>query len=115
MHQMMALIIPRGLIIVDNPSTMYNGLDRNGAYATGLVGQMVFKALGYGENITYVGAGGSHCAWRSQYTAPLQANLDKFLRGKAGTTGSFSSDLGGTKPTAESVIDWTAPTLAGSL
>jgi hypothetical protein len=115
MHEMMALIVPRGLYIVDNPSTMYNGLDRNSAYATGLVGQMIFKALGYGDNFTYQGASGSHCSWRSQYTAPLQANLDKFLRGKTGATGTVQTDLGGTKPTAESVINWTAPTLTGDL
>lgn len=115
MHQMMALIIPRGLYIVDNPSTMYNGLDRNSAYVTGLVGQMVFKALGYGEHFTYQGASGNHCAWRSQYTAPLQANLDKFLRGKTGATGTFNTDLGGSKPSAETVISWTAPTLTGEL
>jgi hypothetical protein len=116
MHQMMALIAPRGLYIVDNPSTMYNGLDRNSAYATGLVGQMVFKALGLGDNITYQGASGDHCSWRSAYTAPLTANLDKFLRGSTtAKTGTFATDLGGTKPTAEGVIDWTAPTLAGEL
>ena len=116
MHEMMALVLPRGLYIVDNPSTTYNGLDRNSAYLTGLVGQMVFKALGYADNITYQGASGAHCTWRDGYTAPLQANLDKFLRGSTtAKTGTFGTDLGGTKPTAASAIEWTAPTLPGEL
>jgi hypothetical protein len=114
MHQMMALIAPRALYIVDNPSTMYNGLDRNSAYATALVGQMIFKALGLGENFTYVGASGSHCQWRTQYTAPLTANIQKFLLGGTGETGTVSTDLPN-KPTAEAQIDWTAPTLPGEL
>ena len=116
MHELMALIVPRGLYIVDNPSTMYNGLDRNSAYATGLVGQLVFTALGYAKNITYQGASGGHCSWRSQYTAPLNANIQKFLLGSTSTeTGTFATDLGGTKPTAASAIEWTAPTLSGEL
>ncbi|HEY8945947.1 MAG TPA: PE PGRS family protein [Polyangiaceae bacterium] len=116
MHQMMALIAPRGLYIVDNPSTMYNGLDRNSAYATALVGKMIFAALGVGDHITYQGNSGSHCAWRSHYTAPLTANIQKFLLGDdRAQTGSFATDLGGTRPTAEAHIDWTPPTLSGEL
>ena len=56
MHEMMGLIAPRGLYIVDNPSTMYNGLDRNTAWATAKVGQMVFEALGVGTHMAYQGA-----------------------------------------------------------
>ena len=83
---------------------------------TGLVGQLVFKALGYGDNITYQGASGSHCMWRPAYDTPLKANLDRFLRGSTtAKTGTFATDLGGTKPTAESAIEWTAPTLSGEL
>jgi hypothetical protein len=116
MHEIMALVAPRGLFIVDNPSTNYAGLDKNSAYATGLVGQMIFDALGVGDNITYQGASGAHCQWRTAYTAPLVANLEKFLLGDASAqTGTFATDLGGTKPTAEAHIDWTAPTLSGEL
>ena len=83
---------------------------------TGLVGQLVFKALGYGDNITYRGASGSHCSWRDQYNTPLKANLVRFLRGSTNAkTGTFGTDLGGTKPTAESAIEWAAPTPSGEL
>jgi hypothetical protein len=116
MHEMMALIAPRGLLIVDNPSTDYNGLDRNSAYATGMIAQRVFEALGVKGSLTYVGASGGHCSWRSQYTAPLVANIQKFLLNDASAaTGTFTTDLGGTRPTPETHMDFTIPTLSGDL
>jgi hypothetical protein len=116
MHEVMALIVPRGLYIVDNPSTNYNGLDRNSAYATGLVGKMIFEALGVGDHISYQGASGGHCQWRTQYTPSLVANLEKFLLGdESAQTGNYGTDLGGNQPTAEGQIDWTVPTLSGEL
>jgi hypothetical protein len=115
MHEMMGLIAPRGLYIVDNPSTMYNGLDRNSAWVTGNVGKMIFEALGVGSNMAYQGASGAHCTWRSQYTASLNAMVDKFLKGNASaTTGNVATDLPN-PPAASGHIDWTAPTLSGEL
>ncbi len=115
MHEMMALIVPRGLYIVDNPSTMYNGLDRNSAWVTGNVGKMIFEALGVGDNMAYQGAGGGHCSWRSQYTASLNAMVGKFLKGNASAmTGTVATDLP-SPPSPTGSIDWTAPTLSGEL
>ncbi|WP_437727676.1 glucuronyl esterase domain-containing protein [Sorangium sp. So ce861] len=115
MHEMMGLIAPRGLYIVDNPSTMYNGLDRNSAWVTANVGKMIFEALGVGDHMAYTGAGGTHCSWRSQYTASLNAMIDKFLLGNdAAATGNFATDLPN-KPNHLDHIDWTPPTLAGEL
>lgn len=115
MHEMMGLIAPRGLYIVDNPSTMYNGLDRNSAWVTANVGKMIFEALGVGDHMAYTGAGGSHCQWRSQYTASLNAMIDKFLKGNdAAETGAFATDLPN-RPNHLDHIDWTPPTLTGEL
>ena len=115
MHEMMGLIAPRGLYIVDNPSTMYNGLDRNSAWVTANVGKMVFEALGVKDNMSYQGAGGTHCSWRSQYTASLTAMVDKFLKGNASaTTGNFATDLP-SPPDPKGRIDWELPTLSGEL
>ncbi|WP_437288365.1 glucuronyl esterase domain-containing protein [Sorangium sp. So ce406] len=115
MHEMMGLIAPRGLYIVDNPSTMYNGLDRNSAWVTANVGKMIFEALGVGDHMAYTGAGGGHCSWRSQYTASLNAMVDKFLLGNDATaTGTFATDLPN-KPNHLDHIDWAPPTLTGEL
>jgi hypothetical protein len=115
MHEMMGLIAPRGLYIVDNPSTMYNGLDRNSAWVTGNVGKMIFEALGVGANMAYQGASGGHCSWRTQYTASLNAMVDKFLKGNASAmTGNVATDLPN-PPNHLDHIDWEPPTLSGEL
>lgn len=115
MHSAMALIAPRGLYIVDNPSTMYNGLDRNAAWVTGNVGKMIYEALGVGDNMAYQGAGGGHCSWRQQYQPTLDAMIDKFLKGNdSAATGNVATDLPN-PPNPADHIDWEPPTLTGEL
>jgi hypothetical protein len=114
MHQMMGLVAPRGLYIVDNPSTNYAGLNRNSSWVTANAGKKIYEALGVGDNMTLQGASGGHCQWRSQYTAPLVANLEKFLLGdESAATGTMNTDFNG--PNAEDHYDWEVPTLAGEL
>jgi len=115
MHEMMALIAPRGLLILDNPSTMYNGLDRNGAYVSAAAGKMIFEALGVGDNMSYQAASGSHCQWRAAYDPPLTAMIDKFLKGNdAAATGTFASDLPN-QPNVEDHVEWANTELPGDL
>ncbi len=115
MHEAMALIVPRGLYIIDNASGNYAGLDRNSAYVTASVGKLIFEALGAGGNFSYECASGDHCVWRSQYNASLNAMIDKFLKGnQSAQTGRFNSDLGN-KPNPKSYYDWDASPLPGDL
>jgi hypothetical protein len=115
-HEMMALIVPRGLYIVDNPSTDYNGLDRNSAYVTAMIGQKIFEALGAKDSFTYQGASGSHCQWRTQYSAPLQAVTKKFLLGDtSAATGTFATDIGSKPSNPDSYMGFTVPNLSGEL
>lgn len=113
MHEMMALIAPRGLYIVDNPSI--SNLDPQPAWVTANVGKMAFEALGVGDHMAYQGAGGDHCSWRTQYTPSLNAMIDKFLKGNASAqTGNVATDLGNrADPAAQ--IEWDVPTLSGEL
>jgi hypothetical protein len=113
MHEFIGLVAPRGLYIVDNPSTNYAGLDRNTAWVTANAGAKIYEALGVPDNITVQGASGGHCQWRSQYTGPLVANLEKFLLGQDAATGTIDTDFGG--PNAADHYDWSVPTLAGDL
>jgi len=113
MHEMMALIAPRAIYIVDNPGI--TNLDPKSAYVTGMAGKAIFEALGVGDNFAYQGASGNHCDWRSQYDASLTAMVDRFLRGKDSTkTGNFATDLG-SKPTATQYYTWSTAELAGDL
>lgn len=114
MHEMIGLVAPRGLYIVDNPSTNYAGLNRNSAWVTANAGRAIYEALGVGDNISYQGASGGHCQWRAAYTPSLVASLEKFLLGDdSAATGNFETDFNGPNP--EDHYDWSVPTLAGEL
>ncbi|HET7542345.1 MAG TPA: PE PGRS family protein [Polyangiaceae bacterium] len=113
MHEAMALIAPRALYIVDNPSI--TNLDPKSAYVTGMAGKAIFTALGVPDNFAYQGAGGSHCQWRTQYQPSLDAMIDKFLKGKDTTkTGNFDTDLS-SKPTPTMYYSWDTKELPGKL
>lgn len=113
-HEVMGLVAPRGLYIVANPSSNYAGLNVAATNATAKVGKEIYKALGYEENLTFVGASGGHCQWRSGYTAQLRENVNKFLKPNgSGNTGVFTTDRADTDPSQW--VDWTTPTLSGQL
>jgi hypothetical protein len=113
MHEAMALVAPRAIYIVDNPGI--TNLDPKSAYVTGMAGKAIFTALGVGDNFAYQGASGSHCQWRNQYQASLDAMINKFLLGKTDTkTGNFDTDLG-SKPSTSMYYDWDAAELPGTL
>ncbi|MBN1308602.1 MAG: hypothetical protein JXA18_11830, partial [Chitinispirillaceae bacterium] len=110
-HSAMALIAPRGCYVVDNPSI--NNLDPKEAWVTASAGKMVFEALGVGKHFAYIGAGGGHCQWRSQYDGELSAMIDRFLKGNnSANTGKMS---GGASVNVGQYINWDAPVLAGEL
>jgi len=110
-HEMIGLVAPRGLFIMDNPHIA--NLGPKAAHTAALAGQEIYKALGAESNITYHSnvASGSHCAIRAEFAEPLRQNLRKFMRGQSGiTTGGITAsanaqgDLGLWR-------DWTTPTL----
>jgi hypothetical protein len=110
-HSAIALIAPRAICIVDNPSI--NNLCPKEAWVTATAGKMVFEALGIADNFAYVGAGGGHCQWRSQYDAEVSAMINKFLKGN--TSSKTGSMTGGASVDTQKYIDWKAPALSGSL
>jgi hypothetical protein len=115
MHEMMGLIAPRGLYILDNPSSAISWADENSAWVTANAGKLVFEALGVGDNMTYESTSGSHCQWRSGYEVPLKAVIDKFLLGdesaKTGTVHTEAANLAN----PEDHYDWAVPQLSGDL
>jgi hypothetical protein len=83
-HEMVAMIAPRGLFIMDNPHIA--NLGPKSASVAALAGAEVYKALGAGDNITYHSdvQNGAHCAVRPEWSMPLRNNIQKFLK-KSGT------------------------------
>ncbi|MFK3984229.1 cellulose binding domain-containing protein [Micromonospora sp. NPDC050397] len=110
-HQMVAMVAPRGLFIMDNPHIA--NLGPRSASVAALGGAEVYKALGVGANITYWSdvQDGTHCANRSEWRTPLQQNIQKFLLGTGNAAGSIriSSRAAGNLADWR---DWQTPTLS---
>lgn len=115
MHEMMALIAPRGLYIIDNPNSSISWADENAAWVTANAGKKIFEALGVGDNITCESTSGGHCSWRSGYDASYEAMIDKFLFGnESAETGNFHTEARN-PPNPEDHYDWEVPELDGEL
>lgn len=109
-HEMVAMVAPRGLFIMENPHIDWLAA-RSGSVAA-LGGAEVYKALGVGANISYWSdvQDGTHCAVRSEWKSPLQQSLQAFLLKAGGPPGVFriSSLKAGNLADWR---DWTTPTL----
>jgi len=109
-HQIIALVAPRGLFIMDNPHIA--NLGPKSAHAAALAGAEVYKALGATSSITYHSnvADGSHCSIRPEHKAPMQANIRRFLKKESATTGGLNARSNATA-NINDWVDWTPPTL----
>ncbi|MEU1607750.1 glucuronyl esterase domain-containing protein [Micromonospora matsumotoense] len=109
-HSTIAMIAPRGLLMMDNPHIAWLA-PRSSAVAA-LGGAEVYKALGAGGNLTYWSdvADGSHCAVRPEWKTPLQQFLRKFLL-KTGNDAGTIRIASKASPNLAEWRDWTTPTL----
>jgi hypothetical protein len=78
-HEIVGLVAPRGMFIMENPHVDWLGAKSGSLAALG--GAEVYKALGAGSNISYWSdvQDGTHCAVRPEWKAPLQQSIQKFL------------------------------------
>ncbi|MEV6866198.1 RICIN domain-containing protein [Streptosporangium subroseum] len=111
-HEIVAMLAPRGLFIMDNPHIA--NLGPRSASVAALGGAEVYKALGAASNITYWSdiQDGNHCANRTEWRTPLQQNIQKFLLKTGNAAGSIriaSKALGNLSQWR----DWQTPTLTG--
>ncbi|WP_067639981.1 glucuronyl esterase domain-containing protein [Actinomadura latina] len=110
-HEMVAMIAPRGLFIMENPHIDWLAAKSGSVSALG--GAEVYKALGAGGAITYWSdvQDGTHCASRSEWQAPLRANIQRFLLRSGGSTGGFRIASGKAGDLAQ-WRDWQTPALS---
>ncbi|WP_258535051.1 cellulose-binding protein [Streptomyces sp. PT12] len=110
MHEVVAMVAPRGLFIMENPHVDWLGA-RSGSVAA-LGGAEVYKALGEGGNISYWSdvSDGTHCAVRDEWRAPLQQHIQEFLHGSGEAQGTFRIAPSKAGDLAE-WRDWGTPTL----
>ncbi|WP_309058388.1 cellulose binding domain-containing protein [Streptomyces sp.] len=110
-HEIVGMIAPRGLLVMENPHIDWLGA-RSGSVAA-LGGAEVYKALGAAGNISYWSdvQDGTHCAARPEWRTPLRQNIQKFLLKSGSSSGVFrispakSGDLSAWR-------DWQTPDLA---
>ncbi|MEU6859654.1 cellulose binding domain-containing protein [Glycomyces sp. NPDC046736] len=109
-HEMVGMIAPRGLFIMENPHVEWLGAQSGSVAALG--GAEVYKALGAAGNISYHSnvSDGTHCATRSEWRAPLQQSIMTFLHGNGNPPAVFTMHPSKTGNLAQ-WRDWTTPTL----
>ncbi|MBX9386654.1 cellulose binding domain-containing protein [Streptomonospora nanhaiensis] len=88
-HQIVAMVAPRGLFIMENPHVDWLGATSGSVAARG--GAEVYRALGAGQNISYWSdvQDGTHCASRSEWSGPLRQHIQRFLLGSGSAPGVF--------------------------
>ncbi|HEY7774285.1 MAG TPA: malectin domain-containing carbohydrate-binding protein [Marinagarivorans sp.] len=114
-HQVVGLIAPRGLLVIDNHGrlTDWRGLNFESTYAATIAGKRIYQALGVEDAVTFVAEGQSHCQWNGAFSQPLTQNINRFLLGQNGNTGTVATDYGAIN--VDEWIDWTVPNLSGTL
>jgi hypothetical protein len=109
-HQIVGLVAPRGLFIMDNPHIA--NLGPRSASVAALGGAEVYRALGAAADITYWSdvQDGTHCANRAEWRTPLTQHIQKYLVGTGSSTGTMRISSRAQGNLAE-WRDWTTPTL----
>jgi hypothetical protein len=119
MHEVVAMIAPRGLLVLDKPPESSSWLNTQSSHAAALAGAEVYKALEVGSSLHYISnASGSHCQWNSNaYQAPVQDFIKKFLLKTVAATGNTPTfnAASSSKPNMANWVDWTTPDLSGSI
>jgi hypothetical protein len=113
-HQLLGMVAPRGLLILEN--TNYQWLGVNSVANAAAAGRKIFEALGVPDNIGFSNSGHTHCgAIDSTESGYLKAFVQKFLLNQTVDTkawrvskAAFSGNL-----TVDEAkwIDWTTPAL----
>ena len=78
-HQALALVAPRGLLVLDNPYVAWLGAPAG--HASAVAAAPVYEMLGVPGNIGYHAdvANPAHCAWRPEWDAPARAAIRRHL------------------------------------
>ncbi|PAP77761.1 FlgD immunoglobulin-like domain containing protein [Rubrivirga marina] len=107
-HELMALVAPRALLVLNNPSIDW--LAAESADVSNAAAKEVWTGLGVPDRFGYSIVGGSHCQLPASQRPQVEAFVDKFLLGdtEADTdvaTTPYEADL-------SEWIPWTTPELA---
>ncbi|WP_034270975.1 cellulose binding domain-containing protein [Actinospica robiniae] len=109
-HEILGLVAPRGLFVMENPHIDWLATTSGSVAALGA--REIYNALGASSNISYWSdvQDGTHCAVRPEWKAPLQQSIKAFLLNSGTGPGTFhvSSLKSGNLAQWR---NWTTPTL----
>lgn len=106
-HFLAGLIVPRGLLVIENDIDWLGPVSTTGAMR---VGREIYKGYGTPDNMGFSLVGGhSHCAFPSSQQATLTAFINKFLKGGSDSTANVDTSSSSVKAT--DYITWTTPAL----
>ncbi len=110
-HELVAMIAPRGLLILENPHQTQ--MSAPAGYAAAAAGAEVFRALGVAGNISYHSnvADTVHCSYKQEYTELLERSISKFLKHEGDEPGELVVGAAGMTQPLSAWKDWEAPTL----
>lgn len=109
-HEIVALVAPRGLLVLDNPHIAQFAAPAS--YAAVQAGAEVYAALGARDNLSYVSdiADEKHCAAdKPEYTEPLAQSIARFLKRDRDAPAVMRVSPKGVDP--RPWRDWQAPSL----
>lgn len=105
-HQLMGLVAPRGLLVLDNDIDWLGPVP---AYVGASAAREIYRALGVGDNIAYSENGRHrHCAFPDHQRDLLEGFVNRFLLDKPGATGIFRSTLAD-EDDVTPWVEWTTP------
>lgn len=109
-HEVMGLVAPRALLVIENTSMEWLG--NISTQTTAVVAHNIWEAMGVGENMGASQIGGhNHCQYPDSQLPELTAYVEKFLKDNSSvdtnimkTDGDFTLDI-------EHWVSWDVPTL----
>jgi hypothetical protein len=109
-HEVVGMIAPRGLFIMDNPHI--GELSPKYGDVAALAGKEIYTALGAGDAISYNSnvASGTHCSVRPEWQTPFKNNVERFLK-KTGTAAGAITPFSTQSGDLTMWRSWTTPTL----
>jgi len=111
-HQLMGLVAPRGLLVLDNDIEWLGPIP---AYVGTSAAREIYRALGAGDNIAYSENGSHrHCALPDHQRDVLEGFVNRFLLGRPGNTDVSRSTLA-EEENAAPWVEWTTPDLSERL